>query len=147
MITELLNSGLLFSFFDFKISELCHSEVLFLLNVSPIPYGPSKAFFWIKLQSQTRSNVTPKNLLLHSYCSLYPRFNVAEQQKIYSLAASVAHISTLNEGRGGIGEALHSFQTRLWVQKTKAATYEISRTWILILLILLVLNLLILKLK
>ena len=146
-MTELLNSGLLISLFDFEISELCNSEVLFSLNASPIPYRPSKTFFWIKLQSQTRSNVTPKKLLLYSYFPLYPQFNVAEQQKIQSLTASVVHISILNEGRGGISEALHSFQSRLWVQKTRASIYEISRMWILILLILLILNLLILKLK
>ena len=50
-ISELLNLGFLFSFFYFKISELCNSEVLFSLNVPPTPYRPSKTFFWIKLQS------------------------------------------------------------------------------------------------
>ena len=66
----------------------------------------------------------------------YRQFNVEQQQKTPSLAASVVHISTLNEGRGGgIAEALHSFYPRLWVQKTKASIYEISRMWILILLI------------
>ena len=53
----------------------------------------------MKLQSQTTSNVTPENLLLYSYGPLYPQFNVAEQQKIQSLAESVVHISRLNERR------------------------------------------------
>ena len=69
--------------------------------VPPTPYRPSKTFYWIKLQSQTTSNVTAKNTLLYFYCPLYSQFNVAEQQKIQFLAASVIHISILNEGRGG----------------------------------------------
>ena len=98
-ISELLNFGFLFSFF--KISDLSDSEVLLSLNVSPTPYRPSKAFFWIKLQSQKTSNLTPKNLLLYSYYPPYLQFNVAEQQEIQSHAASVVHISTLNEGKRG----------------------------------------------
>ena len=78
MISELLRSGFLFSFSYFKIPELYNSEVLFSLNVPPAPYGPSKTFFWIKLQSSATSNATPKNLLLYSYWPLYPQFNVAD---------------------------------------------------------------------
>ena len=53
--------------------------------------------------------MTPKNLLLYSYCPLFPQFIVAEYQEIQSLAVSVVPISTLNEMEGGIAEALHSF--------------------------------------
>ena len=42
-------------FFHFKISELCNSEVLFLLNTALTPYRPSKSFFWIKVSSKTKS--------------------------------------------------------------------------------------------
>ena len=41
-------------FFHFKISELCNSEVLFLLNTALTPYRPSKSFFWIKVSSKTK---------------------------------------------------------------------------------------------
>ena len=46
------NSGILFSFFYFKIFELCNSEVLFSFNVPLTPYMPSKTFVWIKLGSE-----------------------------------------------------------------------------------------------
>ena len=139
-MSELLNSGFFFSFFYFKISELSNSEILFSLNVPPTHYRSSITFFWIKLQSQTTSNVTTKNLLLYSYCPLYPQFNVAEWRKIQSLAASVVHISTLNEGRRGLQNRYICFSHNYGFKKQKTFIYDISRMWILILLTLLILN-------
>ena len=62
----LLNSGFLFSFFDFKISELCNLEVLFWLNAAATPYRLSKTFVWIKLGSKKKNIHLPdfKDVLL-----------------------------------------------------------------------------------
>ena len=78
IISELLNSGFLFSIFYLKISEFSNFEVLFLLNVPPTRYRSSKTFFWIKLQSYTTFNPTLKNLLLYSHYPPYHQFNVTE---------------------------------------------------------------------
>ena len=55
LISELLNLGFLFSFFHFKISELCNSEVLFSLNAPPTLCRPSDSFAWIKLDSKNKT--------------------------------------------------------------------------------------------
>ena len=54
-ISSYLTQVFYFLFFYFKISELCNSEVLFSLNTSRKPYGPSKTFFWTKLSSKNKN--------------------------------------------------------------------------------------------
>ena len=54
IISELLNSGFLFSFVGFKIFELCNLEVSYLFNVPPTPYRSSKFSFrsnWVQKTS------------------------------------------------------------------------------------------------
>ena len=136
-----------FSFFYFKISELSNFEVLFSLNVTPTPYSSSKTFFRIKLESQTISNVTPKkSTFIFLLPSLTPIQCCRVEKNSTSRCVSRSLIN-IELREKGIAELLHSFQPHLWVQKTKTTIYEISRMWILILLILLILNMLISKLK
>ena len=136
-----------FSFFYFKISELSNFEVLFSLNVTPTPYRSSKTFFWIKLQSQTTSNVTTKKSTFIFLLSSLPPIQCCRVAKNSVSRCVSRSLINIERREKGIAEALYSFQPQLWVQKTKTSIYEISRMWILILLILLILNVLSLKLK
>ena len=61
--------------YEFKFA-ICGFKLL--IRGSENSKRSSKTLFWIKLQSYTTSNVTPKNLLLYSYCPLYTQLNVAE---------------------------------------------------------------------
>ena len=49
-----------FFFFNFKISELCNSEVLFWLNASAKSYRPSRTFFWTKMVQKIKASIIYK---------------------------------------------------------------------------------------
>ena len=90
-------------------SENSNSEVLFSLNVPPTPYRSSKTLFWIKLQSYTTSNVTPKNLLLYSYCPLLPPIKCCRVVKKSVSRCVSRSLINIEWRQKGIAEPFHSF--------------------------------------
>ena len=66
MISELVNSGFSFSFFYFKISEFCDSEVLFSLNAHPTPYSLLKLSFGSNWIQKTKISIYEISRMLFS---------------------------------------------------------------------------------